>query len=40
MPDKLTDKECIEKVKDLRRNYAGYAFDKKLGNLLKEMIGE
>ena len=30
-------KECIEKVKDLRRNYTGYAFDKKLDNLLKEM---
>ena len=33
-------KECIEKVKDLRRNYAGYAFDKMLNNLLKELVGE
>ena len=33
-------KECIEKVKDLRRNYTGYAFDKKLDNLLKELVGD
>lgn len=32
-------KECIEKVKDLRRNYTGYALDKKLDNLSKELVG-
>lgn len=31
-------KECIEKVKDLRRNYAGYTFDEMLDNLLKEQV--
>lgn len=33
-------KECIEKVKKLRGNYTGYAFDRKLDNLLKEMVGD
>ena len=33
-------KECIEKVKKLWGNYTGYEFEKKLNNLLNELVGE